>query len=323
MRVVVTGGAGFIGSNMVDALVARGDDVCVLDDFSTGDASFLDAARSGDRGHAVDVIELDLLTAGGAIARYVEGADAVLHLAANADVRFGWEAPRRDLEQNVIVTHNVLEAVRAAGVPQILFSSTGSVYGEARRRPDTGRRRVPGADVALRRVEVRGRGLHRRLRRGHSLSATVFRFVSILGPRYTHGHVIDFVRQLRDHPDHLVVLGDGTQRKSYLDVRTASPPSSRASGRQTGSRSSTSASTTTAPSATPSAGSPGAWALIPSCASRAAIAAGSATTRSSTSTRPHPRNRLGTGARHPGGGGAHGRPPARHPGLLDREEPRT
>ena len=128
MRVIITGGAGFIGSNLVTALVERGDDVTVVDNFSTGRPEFLERAQASGR---LTVETLDLLDGGPQIARAFAGADAVVHLAANADVRFGLDHPRRDLEQNVIVTHNVLEAVRAAGVPELVFSSTGSVYGEA------------------------------------------------------------------------------------------------------------------------------------------------------------------------------------------------
>ena len=146
------------------------------------------------------------------------GADAVIHLAANADVRFGWDAPRRDLEQNVLATHNVLEAMRAPACRRLLVLLDRLGLRRGRRRADAGGRAVPGADVAVRRVEGRRRGLHRGLRRGGSHRATVFRFVSMLGPRYSHGHVIDFVRQLHRDPTRLRILGDGTQRKSYMHV---------------------------------------------------------------------------------------------------------
>ena len=217
MRIVVTGGAGFIGSNIVDALLARGDDVVVADDFSTGDEAFLESARTGPHAAALRVVKTDLFSEG-RLADLFHGAQAVVHLAANADVRFGWSAPRRDIEQNVLVTHNVLEGARLAGVEQVLFSSTGSVYGEALVVPTPEECAIPVQTSLYGASKFAAEGFLGAYTEGTSLCATVFRFVSILGPRYTHGHVIDFVRQLREHPDHLVVLGDGAQRKSYLDV---------------------------------------------------------------------------------------------------------
>ena len=136
----------------------------VLDNLSTGFTEHLEGARAlGDR---FALIECDLYEEPERVRDAIDGADAVVHLAANADVRFGWNAPRRDLEQNVLATHHVLEAMRTTGVRRILFSSTGSVYGETDGGPHPGGRAVPGADVAVRCVEGRGRGVHRRVRRG-------------------------------------------------------------------------------------------------------------------------------------------------------------
>ena len=127
MRVVVTGGSGFIGSNLTDALLGRGDEVVVVDNLSTGRREFLAGAVEHP---GFTLVEHDLVDGGDRLAAAIDGADAVVHLAANADVRFGWDAPRRDLEQNVVATLNVLEAMQATGVERILFSTTGSVYGE-------------------------------------------------------------------------------------------------------------------------------------------------------------------------------------------------
>ncbi len=218
MRIVVTGGAGFIGSNVVDALLERGDDVVVLDDFSTGDEAFLEAARTGPHAAGLSVAKTDVFRDGDGLAELFADAAAVLHLAANADVRFGWNSPRRDIEQNVLATHNVLEGARLAGVGQVLFSSTGSVYGEAPVVPTPEDSAIPMQTSLYGASKFAAEGFLGAYTEGTPLRATVFRFVSILGARYTHGHVIDFVRQLREHPDHLVVLGDGTQRKSYLEV---------------------------------------------------------------------------------------------------------
>src|SRR5687767_2038080 len=128
MNILVTGAAGFIGSNLVDALLAAGHAVTGIDNLSTGDARFLARAFDSSR---FRFHRLDLVNDANALTGVVDSHDAVVHLAANADVRFGWDHPRLDLEQNVVATQNLLEAVREAAVPRFLFSSTGSVYGEA------------------------------------------------------------------------------------------------------------------------------------------------------------------------------------------------
>ncbi|HEX2039527.1 MAG TPA: NAD-dependent epimerase/dehydratase family protein [Acidimicrobiales bacterium] len=214
MRVVVTGGAGFIGSNLVDALLDNGHEAVVVDDFSTGEMRFLEEGGAF-RG---EIERLDLVTEGERLVSVVDGADAVFHLAANADVRFGWEAPRRDLEQNVIATHNVCEAMRRAGVRRLLFSSTGSVYGEAAVIPTPEDCPFPVQTSLYGASKAAAEGYIAAYAEAGILEATVFRFVSIMGPRYTHGHVVDFLRQLVADPTRLRVLGDGSQRKSYLDV---------------------------------------------------------------------------------------------------------
>jgi len=142
----------------------------------------------------------------------------VVHLAANADVRFGLDHPRRDLEQNVLVTHNVLEAMRIASVPELIFSSTGSVYGEASVIPTPEDAPFPVQTSLYGASKLAAEGFIASYCEGFDLVATVFRFVSILGRHYSHGHVIDFVAQLTRDPDELTILGDGRQRKSYLAV---------------------------------------------------------------------------------------------------------
>lgn len=215
MRVVVTGAAGFIGSNLVDALIGAGHDAVGIDNLSTGERAFLADAEGSPR---FEFHSLDLVDDAGLLTGLVKGADAVVHLAANADVRFGWNDPRRDLEQNVLATHNVLEAVRTGGVPRFLFSSTGSVYGETTAIPTPEDCPFPVQTSLYGASKLAAEGLVAAYAEGPGLSSTVFRFVSIMGPRYTHGHVVDFLRQFRQDPTRLVVLGDGTQRKSYLHV---------------------------------------------------------------------------------------------------------
>ena len=215
MKVVVTGCAGFIGSHMVDRLLADGHAVVGIDNFSTGRRRFLADAL----GHPLfRLVEGDLLDTGW-LPGCVEGGDLVVHLAANADVRLGIEHPRRDIEQNTLATHNLLEAMRATGVSRIAFSSTGSVYGEAAVIPTPEDAPFPVQTSLYGASKLAAEGLIAAYCEGFGFTSWIFRFVSILGDRYTHGHVFDFCRQLRADPSRLRVLGDGTQRKSYLDVR--------------------------------------------------------------------------------------------------------
>jgi UDP-glucose 4-epimerase len=147
------------------------------------------------------------------------GSEVIFHLAANADVRFGTDHPRRDLEQNTIATWNVLEAMRAQGARRIAFSSTGSVYGEATIIPTPEDCPFPIQTSLYGASKVAAEGLIQAYCEGFGMQACIFRFVSIMGERYTHGHVFDFYKQLLEHPGDLHVLGDGNQRKSYLYVQ--------------------------------------------------------------------------------------------------------
>ncbi len=214
MRITVTGAAGFIGSNLVDRLLAEGHHVTGFDNFSTGLEKFIAPARQAANFRLVqaDLLDLDAVRAA------VAGADMVFHLAANADVRFGTDHPRRDLEQNVIATHNVLEAMRGHGVKRLFFSSTGSVYGEAKVFPTPEDAPFPVQTSLYGASKAAAEGLISAYAEGFGLQATVFRFVSILGQRYSHGHVFDFCKMLRTDPTKLRILGNGMQRKSYLHV---------------------------------------------------------------------------------------------------------
>jgi UDP-glucose 4-epimerase len=214
MLVLVSGGAGFIGSNLVDALLALGHSIRILDNFSTGRLEFVAQLEDHPRCAVIrgDLLDQDLVN------ESVSGVDAVVHLAANADVRFGWEHPRRDFDQNVVATQNVLEAMRLNRVRRLVFSSTGSVYGEAAVVPTPENAPFPLQTSLYGASKAAAEGLISAYAEAGFVNATVFRFVSILGPRYTHGHVIDFVAQLLKDPSNLRVLGDGTQRKSYLHV---------------------------------------------------------------------------------------------------------
>ena len=215
MKALVTGAAGFIGSNLVDRLLADGHDVTGFDNLSTGQLEFLESASASPRFHLVrgDLLEPEALAAA------MDGIDFVFHLAANADVRFGTGHPRKDLEQNTIATSNVLEAMRARGVGRIAFASTGSVYGEPQVFPTPEDAPFPVQTSLYAASKLAAEGLIAAYAEGFGFRAYIFRFVSILGERYTHGHVLDFYKQLLAHPERLDVLGNGRQRKSYLYVQ--------------------------------------------------------------------------------------------------------
>jgi UDP-glucose 4-epimerase len=215
LRAVVTGGAGFIGSNLVDRLVEAGHDVVAYDNFSTGQERFLESARSRDR---FSLVRGDVLDPNGLAAAF-RGADIVFHLAANADLRHGTSHPERDLQQNTIGTFNVLEAMRRTGVRRVVFSSTGSIYGEPEVFPTPEDAPFPVQTSLYGASKLAGEALIQAYCEGFGFQGYIFRFVSILGDRYSHGHVFDFYRQLRQNPHELKVLGNGEQRKSYLHVQ--------------------------------------------------------------------------------------------------------
>ena len=214
-RFFVTGGAGFIGSNLVDRLLEGGHFVTAYDNLSTGQMKFLDPAKGKKNFRLVEGDVLDERKLAGAVA----GHDFVFHFAANADVRFGTQHPRRDLEQNTIATYNVLEAMRANGVKHIAFSSTGSIYGEATVFPTPEDAPFPVQTSLYGASKLAGEGLIQAYATGFGFRGYIFRFVSILGERYSHGHVYDFYKQLTSHPEFIDVLGNGKQRKSYLYVQ--------------------------------------------------------------------------------------------------------
>jgi UDP-glucose 4-epimerase len=214
-KIFITGAAGFIGSSLTDRLLADGKTLVGWDNFSTGQEKFLEDARKNPRFTLVRGDNLDLA----ALTQAMAGCDFVFHLAANADVRFGTEHPRKDLEQNTTATFNVLEAMRTNGIKRIAFSSTGSVYGEAMVFPTPEDAPFPIQTSLYGASKLAGESMIAAYAEGFGFEAYIFRFVSILGERYTHGHIFDFYQQLTEHPAWLKVLGDGTQRKSYLYVQ--------------------------------------------------------------------------------------------------------
>ena len=214
MKYLVTGAAGFVGSHLTDALLARGHAVVGLDNLSTGQEVFLERARQSARFSFVrgDILEGPLL------GRALEGVDAVYHMAANADVRRSFAAPRTDLEQNTLGTFEVLERMREAAVTRIVFASSAAALGEPDVFPTPEACPIPRQTSLYGASKMAGEGLVAAYAEGYGFDACVLRFVSLLGPRYSHGHVFDFVKQLVADPTRLRILGDGTQRKSYLHV---------------------------------------------------------------------------------------------------------
>jgi UDP-glucose 4-epimerase len=214
VRAFVTGGAGFIGSHLVERLLAAGHAVTVYDNLSTGRRRFLEGAEPRS-GYAF--VEGDLRAAE-PLTRALAGHDVVFHLAANADVRRGTENPRLDLEQNTLGTFSVLEAMRGCGVRRIAFASSGAVYGEPDVFPTPEACPFPEQTSLYGASKLAAEGLLGAYSHGFDFEVRVFRMVSVLGERYHHGHVVDFLRKLRADPDEVEVRGDGRQRKSYLYV---------------------------------------------------------------------------------------------------------
>ncbi len=213
MKVLVTGGAGFIGSHLVDELVRLGHEVVVYDNFSTGFRQHLDQALNTGR---LKLIEGDILDSS-KLKSALEDVSTVFHLAANADVRGGIVNTAIDVEQNILGTHRVLEAMRAQSVGEIVFTSSATVYGEPDRFPTPESQpliqtSLYGASKLAAEAMIQAYGEY------FGIRSYCFRFVSWIGERYSHGVVRDFVQKLMSNPKELEILGDGKQRKSYLHV---------------------------------------------------------------------------------------------------------
>jgi UDP-glucose 4-epimerase len=214
MKVFVTGAAGFIGSHICERLLTQEYCVTGWDNLSTGHMEFLKDAISNPNftfTQGDNLQDSELTNA-------MRGHDIVIHLAANADVRQGLDYPSRDLEQNTIATAKVLEAARKNKVKRVCFSSTGSIYGEPQQIPTPENAQFPVQTSLYGASKLAGEGLLQAYAVGYGMQVNIYRFVSILGERYTHGHILDFCRQLAQHPDHLKILGNGRQEKSYLYV---------------------------------------------------------------------------------------------------------
>jgi UDP-glucose 4-epimerase len=212
--IYVTGGAGFIGSNLCDHLIKENYNVIALDNLKTGKLSFLKNLKKKKN---FKFINIDLKNKDKLI-QLIKKNSIVFHLSANADVRNGINNRNIDLQENVIVTHNVLEACIKNNVKKIVFSSTGSVYGEATQIPTIENENYPIQTSLYATSKNCCEGLITSYSKYFGIKYSIFRFVSVLGPRYTHGHVIDFYRSLLKDKSTLKILGNGLQKKSYMHV---------------------------------------------------------------------------------------------------------
>jgi UDP-glucose 4-epimerase len=212
-KIIITGGAGFIGSHLVDWLLAAGAAVHVLDDLRTGQPKIVEQHKKNKnyRLHRVDITNLDTLKP------LFSEADSVFHFAANADIRGGPTNTRIDIEQNTIATYNILEAMRLADVKRICFTSSAAIYGTPSVIP-TPESYFPTQTSLYGASKLAGEALIQAFSEYYNYQNWIYRFVSIIGERYPHGVVIDFYRKLKKNPKELEILGDGKQKKSFLYI---------------------------------------------------------------------------------------------------------
>ncbi len=214
MKIALTGCAGFIGSNFLDDLILKGHDIIGIDNLSTGRKEFLEKSANKKN---FKFINEDLFTSNN-LEEIFKSCELIIHFSANADVRFGLYHTSRDLNQNTIVTYKILEAMRKNKIKKIIFSSTGSVYGESKVIPTPENVNFPIQTSLYAASKLAAESLISSYSYGFEIQSWIFRFVSILGPRYSHGHVFDFYKKLINNKNELEVLGNGKQRKSYLHI---------------------------------------------------------------------------------------------------------
>ncbi len=212
--ILITGGAGFIGSNLAEKLVGDGEEIIIFDNFSSGRREFIQ-----DLIDDIELVEGDLLEKSALEKLFgSEKIDFVYHVAANPDVRIGANDPGLHLEQNVIATYNVLEAMRRHDVTDIAFTSTSTVYGEAKVMP------TPEDYGPLLPISTYGasklaaEALIASYTHTFDMKTWIFRFANVVGKRSTHGVTFDFIKKLTENPRELEILGDGRQEKSYLTI---------------------------------------------------------------------------------------------------------
>lgn len=215
MEFFITGGSGFIGSNLAIRLINDGHKVTVFDNFSTGFRNFLKEILTHKNFTLIngDIKDINIVNQS-----LTKNIDKIFHLAANADVRFGLNNPKKDFDNNILGTFNILEVMREKKIKFIDFSSTGSVYGEPDIFPTPEEAPFPRQTSIYGASKMSCEGLISAFVEGYDLNANIFRFVSVLGKHYSHGHVFDFLKSLSKDNSKLNVLGDGNQKKSYLHV---------------------------------------------------------------------------------------------------------
>ena len=209
---VVTGCYGFIGSHLTEFLIKKNYIVFGLDNLSTGNKRFLKKVNKKN----FKFFNIDLLKKN--LDKYFKNVDSVYHMAANADVRYGLDHRDKDIKQNIIVTHKILEQLVKNNIRKFIFSSSGSVYGEPDKIPTDEKAPFPIQTSLYGASKISAESIISAYSEAYKIKCFIFRFVSILGPRYSHGHVFDFLIQLIKNPKKLYVLGDGNQKKSYLHV---------------------------------------------------------------------------------------------------------
>ncbi len=222
MRVCVSGGAGFIGSHVVDLLLAEGHKVRVVDNFRSGRREFIRMdgmqARTKNYNNYIELHEGSILDPEVLIPAF-DGCDWIIHMAANAEGRRGLVRPSFDLEQNTLGTAAVLEAMRAVGVSKIFYASSGSVYGNTRMDKIPEDCPFPTQTSLYGASKIAGEGLIGAYVEAYGYTGIIGRWMQAIGERYLHGHVIDFVRKLQRDPTTLRIFGDGQQAKSGVYVK--------------------------------------------------------------------------------------------------------
>ena len=213
-KFIITGCAGFIGSTLTDDLLKKGHIVIGIDNFSTGKHIFLENALNQKN---FEFIEDDIKNIDNHRS-HLKGAHLVFHMAANADVRFGLDHPSKDLYENTVNTMKLLEVMRSVYIKNIIFASTGSVYGETAEIPTSETCPFPTQTSLYGASKLAAESFISAFCEGFNFNAAACRFVSLMGPRYTHGHVFDFVKSLSLNKNELEILGDGRQFKSYFHV---------------------------------------------------------------------------------------------------------
>lgn len=216
-NILITGGAGFIGSRIAIDLLKKNNKVTVFDNLSTGEKKNL---KEIIKNKNLKLIVGDLLDKT-KIKKALKNIDLVYHFAANADIKNSFDDPKIDFDQNIVCTFNLLEAMRSKNIKKIIFASSAAIYGEPDKIPISEKIDIPKQTSLYGAAKLSSENLISAYCEGYEFSAICFRFVSLVGPHYSHGHIIDFINQLRRNPLELKVLGDGLQKKSYLHVDDA------------------------------------------------------------------------------------------------------